>query len=246
MAKNLDKPNNIRLTPEDHLVNGFSTFFAFYCGIFINGISHLLLYNLCLLRRKISFSASDILFGRYITLANFKAVLEDNLLVNSFLLSVARTALSALTCVSFTALTAYALTKKQLAGRKIYSMIAMFTMYFVGGLIPTYLWLRNLKLINTFAVYIIPSLLNVYHMLLFMAFFSGIVQRCQHTYIRCWGVEGKKEDGWSGDVVNGPHSYFDENGKATYYEGFQAARNADWSGVERKSGIGFYQSYICT
>jgi len=62
----------------------------------------------------------------------------------------------------------------------------------------------------------------------------------------CWGIEGKKEDGWSGDVVNGPHFYFDEKGKATYYEGFQAARNADWSGVERKSGLGFFQSYICT
>jgi len=62
----------------------------------------------------------------------------------------------------------------------------------------------------------------------------------------CWGIEGKKEDGWSGDVVNGPHFYFDENGKATYFEEFQAARNADWSGVERKSGLGFYQSYVCT
>ena len=170
---NKDKATKIRLTPEDHLVNGFSTFFAFivflltvypiyYCTIyaFSDGKSAL--------AHQIYFWPVDI------TLDNFKAVLEDDLLVNSFLISVARTTLSVLTSVSFTALTAYALTRKQLAGRKIYSMIAMFTMYFGGGMIPTYLWFRSLRLINTFAVYIIPSLLNVYHMLLFMAFFRDI------------------------------------------------------------------------
>lgn len=62
----------------------------------------------------------------------------------------------------------------------------------------------------------------------------------------CWGVEGEESDGWSGDVVNGPHFYFDENGKATYYQGFQEARNADWSGVEKKSGLGYYYSYVLT
>lgn len=64
----------------------------------------------------------------------------------------------------------------------------------------------------------------------------------------CWGIEGATpEDGgeWSGDPVNGPHFYFDENGKATHYVGFAEARNADWSGMERNSGIGYYQSYLC-
>lgn len=62
----------------------------------------------------------------------------------------------------------------------------------------------------------------------------------------CWGVEGKESDEWSGDVVNGPHFYFDKNGKATYFQGFQDARNADWSGVEKKSGLGYYQSFVTT
>ena len=62
----------------------------------------------------------------------------------------------------------------------------------------------------------------------------------------CWGIEGNEEDGWSGDVVNGPHFFYEEDGaKATYFQGFQDARNADWSGVERQSGLGFYQSYVC-
>ena len=62
----------------------------------------------------------------------------------------------------------------------------------------------------------------------------------------CWGIEGQESDGWSGDVVNGPHFYFDENGKATYFQEFQDARNADWSGVEKKSGLGYYYCYVLT
>ena len=95
-------------------------------------------------------------------------------MVNSFMISVARTVLAVITGVSFTAFTAYGLTRKELAGRKIYSMIAMFTMYFGGGVIPTYLLYLKLGLINSFAVYILPSLLSVYNMLLCMAFFRDI------------------------------------------------------------------------
>lgn len=63
-----------------------------------------------------------------------------------------------------------------------------------------------------------------------------------------WGVEGNQADGWSGDVVNGPHCFSEEDGewgqKITYFEGFQDARNADWSGTEKKSGLGFYGAFV--
>ena len=63
----------------------------------------------------------------------------------------------------------------------------------------------------------------------------------------CWGIEGDPDAEFSGDVVNGPHFFWEEDGeKATLYPGFMAARMADWSGVEKKSGIGFYQSFVCT
>ncbi len=63
----------------------------------------------------------------------------------------------------------------------------------------------------------------------------------------CWGIEGSPDEEWSGDFENGPHFFWEEDGeKATLYPGFQDARNADWGGVEKKTGIGFYQSYVCT
>ena len=163
----------IRLTTEDRMVNIVSDILAFIVLLLtVYPIYYCVLYAFSdgksALAHQIYFLPVDI------TLDNFKAVLEDKLLMNSFFLSVLRTALSIITSVTFTALMAYGLTRNELAGRKIYSMIAMFTMYFGGGVIPTYLLYRSLGLINTFAVYIIPGLLSVYNMLLCMAFFRGI------------------------------------------------------------------------
>lgn len=108
------------------------------------------------------------------TLDNFREVFKDSLLVNGFVMNVYRTVAAVLTSVMFTGFSAYALTREELIGRKVYTMIALFTMYFGGGLIPTFLLYRGLKLINTFWVYIVPGLLSVYNMMLCMAFFREI------------------------------------------------------------------------
>ena len=163
----------IRLTSEDKIVNGLAILIALFVLIVtVYPIYYCVIYafsdGTAAMARQIYF------FPVQVTLSNFKAVIEDSLLVNSFMISVARTVLAVITGVSFTAFTAYGLTRKELAGRKIYSMIAMFTMYFGGGVIPTYLLYLKLGLINSFAVYILPSLLSVYNMLLCMAFFRDI------------------------------------------------------------------------
>ncbi len=63
----------------------------------------------------------------------------------------------------------------------------------------------------------------------------------------CWGVEGPADGKWEGDYVNGPHFYYEDNGeKATLYPEYMDARLGDWSGAEKQSGIGFYQSYVLT
>ena len=163
----------IRSTTEDKIADGLAIFIALFVLIVtVYPIYYCVIYafsdGTAAMARQIYF------FPVQVTLSNFKAVMEDALLVNSFIISVARTVLAVITGVSFTAFTAYGLTRKELAGRKIYSMIAMFTMYFGGGVIPTYLLYLKLGLINSFAVYIIPSLLSVYTMLLCMAFFRDI------------------------------------------------------------------------
>ena len=71
-----------------------------------------------------------------------------------------------------TTLAAYALSKKTLPGRKFLNFFFIFTMYFGGGLIPYYLLIKELNLMNTLWVLIIPSFISVYNVLIMRSFFS--------------------------------------------------------------------------
>lgn len=72
------------------------------------------------------------------------------------------------------ALTAFPLSKRNLWGMKPILMLFVFTMMFSGGLIPTYLLIRNLKLYNTLWALILPNALNVYNMLIIKNYFENI------------------------------------------------------------------------
>ncbi|MBQ7840655.1 MAG: carbohydrate ABC transporter permease [Lachnospiraceae bacterium] len=167
------KQNGIRLSREDKIVNAVSVLIALFVLIVtVYPIYYCVIYAFS---DGMAAQAKHIYFWPIqFTLSNFQAVFDDDLLVNSLVISVLRTAVSVVTSVLFTAFTAYGLTRKELKGQKIYSMIAMFTMYFGGGVIPTYLLYQKMGLLNTFAVYFVPGLLSVYNMLLFMAFFRDL------------------------------------------------------------------------
>lgn len=111
---------------------------------------------------------------REFTLENFKIVFTESRLANSFLITSARTVVGTTASVLFTAFVAYPLSKKYLALRGLYLRLGVITMYFFGGIIPTYLLLNSLGLIDTFMVYIIPSLYSFFNAILFINFFSSI------------------------------------------------------------------------
>ena len=67
----------------------------------------------------------------------------------------------------------YALSRKDLPGRNLIMMLFVFTMYFGGGLIPTYLVTKSLGLINTRAVLIIRGCISVYNIILIRTFFQS-------------------------------------------------------------------------
>ena len=114
------------------------------------------------------------LVPRKFTVRYFKIALSDPIIGVSFLVTIARTVVGTITAVFFTAMVAYGLSKEHLMFRKVYSVIAIITMYFGGWLVPTYLLYRALGLLNSFWVYIIPSLFTYFHALLFMAFFREL------------------------------------------------------------------------
>ena len=112
-------------------------------------------------------------FPRVFTLKNYETVFVNPNILRTFFVTVARTLVGTVSSLLFTALFAYGLSKK-IMFRKFYSIMGLITMYFSGGLIPYYFLLKDIKLLDTFWVYIIPSLLSYYNALLMMANFRAI------------------------------------------------------------------------
>ncbi|CAM4338644.1 carbohydrate ABC transporter permease [Paenibacillus tarimensis] len=111
---------------------------------------------------------------RSFTFENYGVVLNDSRLVNSFFISILRTVVGTFASIMVTAIFAYGISKKELMGRKFYMVLCIITMYFSGGLIPSYLLIRELGLMNSFWVFIIPSLVSVWNMIIFRTFFLGL------------------------------------------------------------------------
>jgi putative aldouronate transport system permease protein len=111
---------------------------------------------------------------RKFTLENISYVLQDPRIGNAFLITFARTAVGTLISILVTSMMAFGLSRPQLKLRKIYTSLAVFTMYFSGGMIPSYILIRNLGLRNNFWVYILPTALNVWNMIIFRSFFNAL------------------------------------------------------------------------
>lgn len=95
-------------------------------------------------------------------------------MLNGFKISVLRTVIGTISSILVTSIFAYGMTKRELIGRKYYMIMCIVTMYFGGGLIPTFMLVRGLGLMDSFWVFIIPSLVSVWNMIIFRTFFNGL------------------------------------------------------------------------
>ncbi|MFE4710621.1 carbohydrate ABC transporter permease [Paenibacillus sp. NPDC056722] len=111
---------------------------------------------------------------REFSLESFKAVFNSKGIMTAMGVTVAKTVLGVLVHVLFTSMVAYAFSREELYGRKLYMIIGTITMFFGGGLIPTYLLIRNLHLLDNFMVYIIPAAFSFFDLIIFMSFFREI------------------------------------------------------------------------
>lgn len=108
------------------------------------------------------------------SLENYRAVFRDESIWQSFLISVSKTVIGVVTHVFFCAMVGYGLSKKYVRGRKLYMTMGVITMFFSGGMIPTYLLIKSLGLLNSFWVYILPALLSFYDVIILMNFFRNV------------------------------------------------------------------------
>lgn len=111
---------------------------------------------------------------RKLSFAGYKEILTDKAFLNSIKVSVARTLIGTPIGVLVTAMLAYALSRKDLILNKFWNVMFVFTMYFGGGLVPYYMVLKNLHMLDTFWVYIIPLMMNVYNMILIKSYVESM------------------------------------------------------------------------
>lgn len=85
------------------------------------------------------------------------------------------TALSIVISTTLSALCAYPLSRRHFFGRKFFTAVLMITMFFSGGMVPTFLQVRNLSLINTVWGVVLPGALSVYNTIVMRTFFQASI-----------------------------------------------------------------------
>jgi len=124
--------------------------------------------------------ASDTLRGgvslwpRAFSLDSYRAVFANEAILPAAGVSVLRTVIGVPLTAIVISLLAYGLSKRTLPGRKPITLFFILTMYFSGGLIPSYMVIRSLGLIDTFQVFIFPGLVNVFWMILVRTYMESL------------------------------------------------------------------------
>ena len=156
----------------------------------------LLLTALCLLpivhTLAMSFSSrSAVISGRvgllpvgFSTIA-YERILDDSMFIQSFKNSVVRVILGGSINLVLTILTAYPLSRsrERFPQRNIYMWYIVFSMLFAGGIIPSYLLIKNLGLLDTIWVLVLPGALPIFNMLVLMNYFRGLPSEIEEAAV---------------------------------------------------------------
>ncbi|MEK8131556.1 carbohydrate ABC transporter permease [Paenibacillus filicis] len=135
---------------------------------FLNLIAKSLSSEAAVISGMVNLLPVDVQFGTY------KYVLTQGTFLGSLRVSLTVTVLGTLLALSMTTLAAYPLSKTRLRGRKFFILMYIFTMLFSGGLIPTYLLMQSLSLIDKLPVLFLPAMISVYNMLIIKSYFESL------------------------------------------------------------------------
>lgn len=115
------------------------------------------------------------------SLDGYRRVLENKMIgtgfLNSFLYSITFSILS----VGITLFAAYPMSKKDLVGRKFFNTFFVITMFFGGGLVPTYLLINKLHMVNTIWAIIVPNAVNVWNIILARTYFQSVPEELREA-----------------------------------------------------------------
>lgn len=118
---------------------------------------------------------------REFTFNNYLEIMKYDNLVTGFMNSVLRTVIGTILGLFAQAMVAFTLSRRDFQARKFVSTFLVLTMYFSGGLIPGYMLIRDLGLMNSFWVYILPGLINAFNIIIIRSFMEGLPYSLQES-----------------------------------------------------------------
>lgn len=122
-----------------------------------------------------------ILWPEKFTLDSYKLILGNAQFTRALWMTIALTLVGTLTNLVLTVLMAYPLAKKRLRGRRVMLFLVLFTMLFSGGMIPSFLVMKWLDLLNSFWSVIIPSGISAFNLIILKNFFQGIPEELEES-----------------------------------------------------------------
>ncbi len=114
------------------------------------------------------------LYPHDFTWDGYRTIIETSRLYKPFLVSVITTVLGTLLGLTLSTLGGYVLCQEDLPGRNIFAYFLLFTMIFSGGMIPEYLVMKQLGLLDTWWILVVKHGINVYNLVLMRNFFEGV------------------------------------------------------------------------
>lgn len=117
---------------------------------------------------------SFFIFPEEFSISAYQYIFSTDTFLRSLTVSIGITTVGTIICLLFTFSMAYPLSRKVLVGRNFFLNMVIFSMLFGGGMIPTYLVVRNLGLLDTYWALILPLAINPFNLIIVKTFFQGI------------------------------------------------------------------------
>lgn len=114
---------------------------------------------------------------------SYKSILKDSTMIWSLVYTIIITVVYTVIGMFLTICAAYPLTKTRLKGRNAILLLIIFTMYFSGGLIPDYMLVRNLHMLDTSWSLILPGVLSAFNLIVLKTFFTSLPESLEESAI---------------------------------------------------------------
>ncbi|MEF3303975.1 carbohydrate ABC transporter permease [Paenibacillus sp. GYB003] len=112
------------------------------------------------------------LWPKRLSLVGYEKVLENKDLLNSYWNTIVYTVVGTAINLAMTVMAAYPLSQKSFYGRNLFMAIMVFTMFFSGGLVPSYMLVKQLGMLNSMWALVIPSAVSVWNIVIMRTFFQ--------------------------------------------------------------------------